>query len=205
MDYYGSKLATASSDKSVRIFAVDSKTGGYHQLGVLTGFNGPVFKIWHVLHVPIVFYSKHYFILIFQTLRYYIFHGRILALDLYWPQRLTIVALLFGRNQMTSTTNLDGVLCSTKKRMALPASVSKYFCTTWIKYEIQYQNLLTKIVNAVAWSAPEFGAMLAAASSDGSLSVHSMDNQENWTSKVIPKAHEVMKRITLNESDLRER
>lgn len=42
MDYYGTMLATASSDKTVRIFSVECRTGAYQKLAELTGYDGPV-------------------------------------------------------------------------------------------------------------------------------------------------------------------
>lgn len=51
------------------------------------------------------------------------------------------------------------------------------------------------IVNSVAWAAEEFGTLLAAGSSDGSISILFMNDERLWFSENIPKAHEVRIRI----------
>lgn len=45
MDYYGTKLATCSSDKSVKIFKIDAGSGGQHLLTTLNGHEGPVWQV----------------------------------------------------------------------------------------------------------------------------------------------------------------
>ncbi len=58
MDYYGTKLATASSDKTVRIFSVECRTGAYHKLAELTGFLAPVNMFYvEFLHAQAFGYS----------------------------------------------------------------------------------------------------------------------------------------------------
>jgi len=46
-------------------------------------------------------------------------------------------------------------------------------------------------VNAIAWAPHEYGAKLACASSDGSISVISYDGQASWTVEKIPHAHAI--------------
>lgn len=46
-------------------------------------------------------------------------------------------------------------------------------------------------VNAIAWAPHEYGAKLACASSDGSISVISYDGQASWTVEKIPNAHAI--------------
>jgi len=44
-DYYGSKLATASSDKTIRIFAITNGQQTAAPLAILTGHEGPVWQV----------------------------------------------------------------------------------------------------------------------------------------------------------------
>lgn len=46
------------------------------------------------------------------------------------------------------------------------------------------------VVNSVCWAPPEWGLMLAAGSSDGTISVLSFVN-DRWEAKKIPNAHTV--------------
>ncbi|EFJ19975.1 hypothetical protein SELMODRAFT_109958 [Selaginella moellendorffii] len=45
MDYYGKRLATCSSDRSIRVFSVPQGSQGEHLLATLSGHDGPVWQI----------------------------------------------------------------------------------------------------------------------------------------------------------------
>ena len=51
LDYYGKRLATCSSDKTIKIFDLDG-TDNYKLITTLTGHEGPVWQVsWHILNL----------------------------------------------------------------------------------------------------------------------------------------------------------
>ncbi|KAH9927664.1 protein transporter SEC13 [Fomitopsis serialis] len=133
LDYYGKRLATCSSDRTVRVFDVvdgeTTKTSGQ----VLKGHTGPV---WQVTWAHPKF-------------------GHILA-----------------------SCSYDGKVIIWKEQPAQgPAPAG------WAK--IKEHTLHKASVNSVSWAPHELGAILACASSDGTISVLTFKNDGQWGADVF--------------------
>ncbi|KAH9414117.1 GTPase-activating protein S13 [Dermatophagoides pteronyssinus] len=133
MDYYGTRLATCSSDKSVKIFEITNNQ--YKQLAKLCGHEGPVWQLaWA--------HPKY-------------------------------------ENLLAS--------CSYDKKVIIWKETST---NQWEKlYETNNHD---SSVNSVCWAPHELGLILAAGSSDGSISVLSCNVDSNvWDVKKIQNAHSI--------------
>ncbi|KAI0660114.1 vesicle budding-like protein [Cubamyces menziesii] len=133
LDYYGKRLATCSSDRTVKVFDV---VGGEAQRSTghtLKGHTGPV---WQVAWAHPKF-------------------GQILA-----------------------SCSYDGKVFIWKEQQGQGASPGG-----WTK--IKEHTLHKASVNSVSWAPHELGAILACASSDGTISVLTFKNDGNWDAAVF--------------------
>ncbi|KZT03050.1 protein transporter SEC13 [Laetiporus sulphureus 93-53] len=133
LDYYGKRLATCSSDRTVRVFDVSEGEGPKSAGQTLKGHTGPV---WQVSWAHPKF-------------------GHILA-----------------------SCSYDGKVIIWKEQPTAGPSVGG-----WSK--IKEHTLHKASVNSVSWAPHELGAMLACASSDGTLSVLTFKNDGQWGADVF--------------------
>ncbi|KAH9946722.1 WD40-repeat-containing domain protein [Amylocystis lapponica] len=134
LDYYGKRLATCSSDRTVRVFDVvegDVQKAGGGQ--TLKGHTGPV---WQVAWA----HPKY---------------GHILA-----------------------SCSYDGKVIIWKEQTGPGAAAGG-----WAK--IKEHTLHKASVNSVSWAPHELGAILACASSDGTISVLTFKNDGQWGADVF--------------------
>ncbi|PIL30777.1 transporter [Ganoderma sinense ZZ0214-1] len=133
LDYYGKRLATCSSDRTVKVFdVVDGETqrGGGH---TLKGHTGPV---WQVAWAHPKF-------------------GQILA-----------------------SCSYDGKVIIWKEQQGQGPGAGG-----WTK--IKEHTLHKASVNSISWAPQELGAILACASSDGTISVLTFKNDGTWGAAVF--------------------
>lgn len=166
MDYYGTKLATCSSDKSVKIFKIDAGSGsggggGQQQLlATLNGHEGPVWQVaWaHPKYENLLAscsYDKKVII---------------------WKETA---------NTSTSSSNGDN---------GGGGGGTGGGAEKWEK--IYESNNHDSSVNSVCWAPHELGLVLACGSSDGTISVLSRapgaaTTSNVWDVKKIPNAHSI--------------
>nr|QBH74134.1 protein transport protein sec13 [Folsomia candida] len=139
MDFLGTKLATCSCDKNIRIFDLNVQTGTHTFVAELKGHEGPVWQLaWAHPRFDTLLASCSY-------------DRRVII----WKEVLDV--------------KHDG--------RKIPKWEPMY------TYEGHESS-----VNSVCWAPPEWGLMLAAGSSDGTISVLSYVN-DRWEAKKIPSAH----------------
>ncbi|KAI9065687.1 vesicle budding-like protein [Trametes coccinea BRFM310] len=133
LDYYGKRLATCSSDRTVKVFDVVDGTAQRSTGHTLKGHTGPV---WQVAWAHPKF-------------------GQILA-----------------------SCSYDGKVFIWKEQPSQGPSAGG-----WTK--IKEHTLHKASVNSVSWAPHELGAILACASSDGTISVLTFKNDGTWGADVF--------------------
>lgn len=142
LDFYGRRLATCSSDRSVKVFdVVDGAPAGP---GVtLVGHEGPVWQVaWAHPKFGSVLASASY-------------DGKVLI----WKHQ----------DAPAAPTRAGGRYHNQPPSAAATATVTVAAGGSWQK--IKEHAMHSASVNSLAWAPPELGAVLACASADGNVSV----------------------------------
>lgn len=163
LDYYGKRLATCSSDRTIKIFDVVNGEPQRQNAGVtLKGHTGPV---WQVAWA----HPKY---------------GHILASCSYDGKVLIWKEQQGGAGGAAAATNAGynpGPYGGVSGAAAGGAG-------NWSR--IKEHSLHTASVNSVSWAPHELGAIVACASSDGKLSVLTFKNDGTWGADIF-NAHNV--------------
>ncbi|KAN0060058.1 GTPase-activating protein S13 [Thecaphora frezii] len=155
LDFYGKRLATCSSDRSVKVFDVvngtPSATGE-----TLVGHQGPVWQVaWaHPTFGPILASCSY--------------DGKVII----WKDNS-------GAGQSSAAQSHTGTYGSVGGAYGTPPSNAG----GWSK--IKEHALHTASVNSIAWAPHELGSILACASSDGNVSVLTFNNDGTWAVDIV--------------------
>jgi len=164
LDYYGRRLATCASDKTVRVFEIDA--GNQRLIETLRQHEGPVWQVaWSHPRLGSYLASCSYDS---QVIIWAEFSGR-------WE------AVCYHRVHEAS-----GKPASQRTR--------KEVCPCLTILTAAHHTCLgrcQRVVNAIAWAPHEFGAILACASSDGKVSTVSQNPDGTWESSKPFAAHSI--------------
>ncbi len=173
LDYYGRRLATCSSDRTIKVFEV---AGEQHvQIADLRGHEGPV---WQVAWA----HPKYGSLLASCSFDHRIIVWKESA-DGQWQQvrfRGPWMQISFMRRWLPvhdsgKSDTACRVLCIVLCGRAVEV------CPTRTQVYLSPSTLHTASVNSIAWAPHEVGLMLAAASSDGTVSILEYNNATtNW-------------------------
>ncbi|CUA71456.1 Protein transport protein SEC13 [Ustilago maydis 521] [Rhizoctonia solani] len=162
LDFYGKRLATCSSDRTIKIFdVINGEPQRHSNTGVtLKGHTGPVWQVsWA--------HPKY---------------GHILASCSYDGKVLIWKEQQGGQGGAAATTNTG------YGQVPYGAAAAAGGAGNWTR--IKEHSLHTASVNSISWAPHELGAIVACASSDGKLSVLTFKNDGTWGADIF-NAHSV--------------
>ena len=154
MDFYGTKLATCSSDKTIKIFSVSGSHNTHQNASTLIAdLRGHEGHVWQIAWAHPMY-------------------GSVLA-SCGYDKRVIV-----WKEQAPSSA--DGTAFGQQQNMA----------PRWEKiYEYKEHQ---SSVNSVCWAPYDLGLILAAGSSDGTISIHTYQQADKtWEVKRIQNAHTV--------------
>ncbi|CAE6370033.1 unnamed protein product [Rhizoctonia solani] len=162
LDFYGKRLATCSSDRTIKIFdVINGEPQRQQNAGVtLKGHTGPV---WQVAWA----HPKY---------------GHILASCSYDGKVLIWKEQQGGQGGAGATTNTG------YGQVPYGGAAAAGGAGNWAR--VKEHSLHTASVNSISWAPHELGAIVACASSDGKLSVLSFKNDGTWGADIF-NAHNV--------------
>ncbi|KAI4138121.1 MAG: hypothetical protein LQ340_008071, partial [Diploschistes diacapsis] len=160
LDYYGRRLATCSSDKTIKIFDVDPSAATHRLAETLRGHDGAVWSVaWAHPKFGSVLASASY-------------DGRVLI----WRSSANNNA--GASNNHHPPSHQHASQNQNQNQGQSPGSFQKVFEST----------LHTASVNSLSWAPHECGCVLACASSDGSISVLEFEDGR-WEHVLLQGAH----------------